>query len=266
MKTEAVIEMLPWDSEHFGCRIARVVPKRLTHSISQEITDQAEKEGVDCLYLLADASDRETIRWAERMRFRLVDIRLNLEAETGAAPPTTRSLAADIPIRLAVQEDLPGLQELSQNAFRDSRFYRDPQFPDALCDRLYERWIENLLTSPSAFVFVSGAPGQPQGYTACRLRDGIGEIDLLSVAPDAKTRGLGRALLEAALRRFAESGADRILSVTQGQNLKAQRVAMRAGIFPVDVQVWYHRWRCDSEAEGMLSPIASSGARSYVNS
>ncbi|MEM7480891.1 MAG: GNAT family N-acetyltransferase [Acidobacteriota bacterium] len=248
MDVRSLVEILAWDSDHFGCRIARVVAKRLTPDLGRQILERVDEEKVDCLYFLAESADQGTVRVAEDLGFRLVDIRLRMEADKAARSLSPRDLPPGISIRPAVEEDLPGLRELSRDTFRHSRFYRDPNFPDTLCDALYEQWIENVFTAESGFVLVAGAPGEPVGYTAGRLQDGVGEFDLLSVAPVAQARGLGQVLVERGIRWFFDAGAERVFTVTQGQNLRTQRVAMRAGIFPIGVEVWYHRWSRDSQS------------------
>jgi dTDP-4-amino-4,6-dideoxy-D-galactose acyltransferase len=239
----SLIEPLAWDSEHFGRRIARVTVERLTEATAAAILAQAEENGVDCLYLLAD-DDPATVRLAEAHGFHLVDVRVTLEAGAGA-DATSAAIAPSpgVPLRAAEAADLPALRALAGASHRASRFYADPGFPDALCNRLYERWIENSIGGWAERVTVAGEPGRPIGYVTCHLDgDEGGRIGLIAVAPEAAGRGVGRALVALALAWFRERGATRVRVVTQGRNLPAQRLYLRAGFLPVETRLWYHRW------------------------
>jgi dTDP-4-amino-4,6-dideoxy-D-galactose acyltransferase len=240
----SLIEPLAWDSEHFGRRIARLRAERLTEEGASSAVAQAAEGGVECLYLLAVADDPATVRLAEAHGFHLVDVRATLEADAGAdAASGAVAPSPGVPLRDAEAADLPALRALAGASHHTSRFYADPGFPDALCDRLYERWIENSVGGWAERVTVAGEPGRPIGYVTCHLDgDEGGRIGLVAVAPEAAGRGVGRALVASALAWFADHGAARARVVTQGRNLPAQRLYLRAGFLPVETRLWYHRW------------------------
>src|SRR5579862_9490160 len=70
---------LPWDSEHFKCRIARLKPSTLTAELLSECIDWCRREKIDCIYWLAQSDHAPSIRIAENNRFNLVDCRMTLE-------------------------------------------------------------------------------------------------------------------------------------------------------------------------------------------
>jgi ribosomal protein S18 acetylase RimI-like enzyme len=55
-------------------------------------------------------------------------------------------------------------------------------------------------------------------------------IDYLGTRPDYRGRGLGRALLLAAMRRMHEADAERVALITMGANERAQRVYRQVGM------------------------------------
>lgn len=232
----ALCRYLAWDSDFFGRRIGRILPPRLTADEMVRALDWAAAEGVEGLYLLADASHRETIRLAEDHGFRFMDLRVLFERATPGPAP------ADPAIRPWEARDLPALRAIARVSYHDSRFYFDEQFPDALCDALYETWIEKSCHGYAEQVLVAEQDGAAAGYITCHLRDGVGEIGLVGVAAVAQGHGLGRGLVLAALDWFARQGVARVTVVTQGRNIVAQRLYQRGGFAVRSVEIWYHRW------------------------
>ena len=229
-------EELPWDSEHFGLKIGRVTQS--SADTPERAVQWATARGLDCLYLLADSGDAETLRSAAAAGFRMVDIRVTLSAGI----PATGDQAG---IRAAVTDDFPLLARLAARSHRDSRFYADGRFPRDRCDALFAAWIERSCTDPgfAGAVFVAGTAGEPVGYITCSIKQGVGDIGLIAVEESHTGRGLGGALLAQAHAWFRLQGVERARVVTQGSNVKALRLYQRAGFRVESVQVWFHWWR-----------------------
>jgi mycothiol synthase len=70
--------------------------------------------------------------------------------------------------------------------------------------------------------------------------DGLGEVYVLGVGPDAQGLGLGNALLVRGLRHLVERGCETVLLYVDGDNTGARRLYERAGFTEHDVDV---QWR-----------------------
>ncbi len=117
-------EVLPWDSEFFGVRVARAGSARLSRDASDRLLEWCAAERVELLYFLADPLP-ETIGEAERSGFGLMDVRIELNvpaAQLAKAP-------ADDAVRPARPDDLQQLRSLAREAHRDSRFFADRRIP-----------------------------------------------------------------------------------------------------------------------------------------
>jgi len=166
------------------------------------------------------------------------------EPETTTVPP--------VRVRPAAAADLPRLRRIAAASHRDSRFYHDRHFDRRRCDALYAGWIETSCADPAGVVLVAAADpaGPPAGYvTAAIGEDGEGRIGLFAVAPDARGRGIGGALVAAVLDWLAARGADPVSVVTQGRNVRAQRHYQRFGMRTRSVELWFHRWWPPAEGE-----------------
>jgi len=241
MKASELCQYLEWDSEFFGRRIARVAGDSLNALAAGKIFNWCEEHSIECLYFLADASDRASSVVAGDNCFRFVDARVTYERQVGDGEGLFEKASE---IRLSGPEDVPALRALAARNHHDSRFYFDPGFPQPVCDALYATWIEKSCHGYADVVFVAEAGGRAAGYVTCHLRDDgeRGEIGLIGVREEAQGKGLGRKLVNEALRWFALKGAHRVTVATQGRNLAAQRLYLKCGFRPASVQFWYHKW------------------------
>lgn len=79
------------------------------------------------------------------------------------------------------------------------------------------------------------------GYHWTKMHgDGLGEVYVLGVGPDAQGLGLGNALLVRGLRHLAERGCETVLLYVDGDNSGARRLYTRGGFTEYDLDV---QWR-----------------------
>jgi dTDP-4-amino-4,6-dideoxy-D-galactose acyltransferase len=237
-------DRLEWDSTFFGVPIARIRANRLCESLATRIEAWAEAQGIRCLYFLADLDDIPTVRLAEQRGYRLVDVKVTYEvglaALTRVIPKSQLPQPLQPPVmRIAVAEDVPALRAIALKSYRGTRFYNDPDFPDAQCDELYATWIERSVHGWADRVFALGPLGAPYGYITCH-RDG--RMGLSGVRADMRGRGYGLALYQAAFDWFTSERVEPIRLITQGANVRAQRLFQQFGGRITGIALWYHRW------------------------
>jgi dTDP-4-amino-4,6-dideoxy-D-galactose acyltransferase len=231
---------LDWDSEFFGLRIARVQPRSLDEETTKGVLSWCEENSIDCLYFLAEASDKTSASLAEDNGFRFVDVRVAYERPLGQGNDFGERSAN---IRPCVAEDIPVLREIAGSSHYDSRFYFDSRFSKPACDALYETWIEKSCMGYADAVLVAEVEGRAAGYISLHLKEGnVGQIGLVGVRAGAQGQGLGKNLISESLRWFAGKGVERVVVVTQRRNLAAQRIYQKFGFTLASVEVWYHRW------------------------
>jgi ribosomal protein S18 acetylase RimI-like enzyme len=215
----------------------------------QEALAWCRTENIDCLYFLADP-DPVTVALAETAHFRLVDVRVTLEAFPQNARPPAEVAPTRPPIRPPIRPwepaDISRLRSIAAASHLGSRFYRDRHFPVERCGDLYSTWIERSCGAKEAQVFVAEFSGTAAGYISCHaaIRDTAreGSIGLLGVADEARDRGFGRNLVLYALEWFRDRSMNSVTVVTQGHNVAAQRLYQKAGFITRSEQLWYHYW------------------------
>lgn len=242
----ACCELLPWDTEHFGCRIARVCGDTLSPEQAWQIDGWCRSRQVRGLYFLARADDPATVRAAEQNGLALADVRVTLERLlTDGHKQPCPALPEGFCIRPAESGDLPGLQAMARTGHRDTRFFSDPHFDQARAEELYSKWITLEVQGRAQAVLVAApATNQPVGYVSCHWDPARqeGQIGLVGVSPEHRGRGIGKNLLRAAMGWYRQRAARRVTVVTQGKNRAAQRLYQQGGFVSLDLQLWYHKW------------------------
>ncbi len=234
-------ELLVWDTEFFGVRIARAVQSQLTDQRVADIRTWCSQHKIACLYFVADLNHAVTTQLAEQNGFNLVDVRLTFECKTGSLPP-------NITTRPVKESDVPAIINIAKTSFTDTRFYFDSRFPREKCQLLYEVWTQKScnrsLTGDGVNVLVATINGTIAGFITCETDRpaGMGSIGLIGVAPSHRGKGMGGSLVAAALSWFSAQQVERTRVVTQARNLAAQRLYQHAGFVTTDVKLYYHLW------------------------
>jgi dTDP-4-amino-4,6-dideoxy-D-galactose acyltransferase len=245
MEHSAECEYLEWDSEFFRRRIARVTLSRIDETLADRIENWCSEQAIECLYFLADSSDVETIRLAQRRGFRFVDTKVTFEYGLDRAG---ERVTTQFTLRSAKESDIAALRKLARVAHTDSRFYYDGNFPVDRCNALYETWIEKSCGGWADKVFVGDIFGTAEAYLTChQASSGSGRIGLVGVSEKARGKGLGTALVSHAVRWFQQEGVENIRVVTQSRNLAAQRLYQKCGFVPISTEIWFHRWFSEKE-------------------
>jgi len=209
-----------------------------------QVLEEAQQEGIRCLYYEADSNDAVSIALAEANGFKLVDVRITLEtASSGDLPPRP---ARDIMLESLGRKRSRPLARMARETSRVSRYRFDTDFPPDASERLYDIWLRNSCSGYADKVFVAELEGGPVGFITCKVSQEEGRIVLVGV--DDRFGGVGweppwltrRSIgLEAKV-----SNACRV--VTQGRNIQSQRLYHAAGFNTVSVTLFYHKWFNDS--------------------
>jgi dTDP-4-amino-4,6-dideoxy-D-galactose acyltransferase len=241
LTTPFFAEILPWDTNFFGFRVARVRGEQLTEASADQIDAWCGEQDVRCLYFLCDAAQFAITSTAEQHGFHFVDLRMTLDMSLDV-PANVPVASANI--RPANTQDIATLQRIAGEVHRDTRFSYDPNFPDDLVSALYQTWIKVDIEGKAEQVLVAEEEGVPVGYVTCHLDPDIqnGRIGLVGVDNRVQGKGLGRALILNALEWFRSQQMRTVSVVTQGRNYAAQRLYQRCGFRTQSIKLWYHKW------------------------
>ncbi len=135
-----------------------------------------------------------------------------------------------IALTKASRSDLDRLKILTKDAFTDTRVVRDPNYPWGKVDRFYYEWVKNSVCNKRQAVFLAKENDSEElaGFVICDVSNGIGFIDLISVKRRKRGRGIGAALVGAAMNWFSENSREAEVR-TQISNTAAVETFMKGG-------------------------------------
>jgi GNAT superfamily N-acetyltransferase len=147
----------------------------------------------------------------------------------------------NVRVRPASHEDIPALVELVQSIDTTSGLFSGKPLHDPSSAHLSERFAE-ILDSDRVLLVAADEAGEVIGMLAAR-DDEIGAIELtpvlhvthLMVEPQHRRRGVGRALLAAAVRLADERGIEHVLSTAAAGSREGNRYLARIGFAPLVV-------------------------------
>jgi dTDP-4-amino-4,6-dideoxy-D-galactose acyltransferase len=136
------LELLPWDSEHFGFQVARLCRTNMAPTVLREVLRAARQQGVYLVYWAADPV-LDVPGWLlSEFRGSLVDQKATFACRL--APVPHDEIAIPSPYEVAeIPRGRPcrRLVGLALKAGAQSRFRSDPRISAEASSRLYEVWI-----------------------------------------------------------------------------------------------------------------------------
>jgi len=148
----------------------------------------------------------------------------------------------NVRVRPATSEDVEALSTLVQSIDTTTGPFSGKPLQDASSEHLAARFTEIVERADRRLLVAVDESGTVVGMLASR-RDDVGAIDLtpvlhvthLMVAPSARRRGVGRALLAAAVHLADELGVEHVLATAAAGSREGNRYLARIGFAPLVV-------------------------------
>jgi ribosomal protein S18 acetylase RimI-like enzyme len=232
------LRRLDWDTTFFGSTMGTLVLTRphrsegtatRVDSLERDLVillARARAEGYAHLIFRVPADDLPAAWAAEQAGLRLVDVGVDSTCSLETAPLLD---SPEVPIRSARSDDVPVLRDLGAESFLLSRFSVDPFFTSGQVQAFHREWIKNLCGGLAQGILVCELEGELAGFVTCALTGDEGRIPLIATRAGYRRRGLGRGLVNAALRWFTEAGIRVAHVKTQAHNYPALALYHRAG-------------------------------------
>jgi dTDP-4-amino-4,6-dideoxy-D-galactose acyltransferase len=256
--TSGPLEVLAWDSEHFGFPVGRLTDPDMAPADLHGALNVARNRGLRLVYWSA-APDRAAPEPILREYAGFLADRKATFAVDPIPVPAVEEAAG--PIRVAPwprQAPSESLLRLGVAAGLHSRYQVDPRMPAGAFERLYRIWTARSASGNLADALLvaafPGDPADPLGMVTISQDGESGQIGLIAVREDARGRGMGALLIRAAHRWMLDHGARRARVVTQFDNGAACRIYERAGYRLSELRNFYHFWLHEPSVIGPHAP------------
>lgn len=235
-------QILEWDSEFFGFKVARILPERLQTGELEETLVELARDGVSLSYWASDPEDEASQEAARSLGGFLADRKVTYVID--ADEMRARTVSPEVMVEPYLAETTtPELEELALQAGIYSRFRVDPRMPAGGFEELYRLWISYSVSGKIADrVLVVRESGRIVGMVTLGCKAGRADIGLVAVDASMRGKSLGCALVNAAQQWALDNGFDEAQVVTQGENEAACRLYEKAGYRVNKVENIYHFW------------------------
>lgn len=258
------LQLLDWDSRHFGIPVAQITRPDLDDASVEEALAGARRDGIRLLYWAAPP--RRVLPDAVLQKYvgKLVDRKVVFER---ALPRIEACHATPNGMRIVAYPKGPpsdALLALGVAAGQYSRFKVDQRIPPDKFRGLYETWIEGSTSGRLAdevLVACASGDGTPVGMITLAKKGSAGNIGLIAVSEVVRGRGVGLWLLKQGHGWMTAKGLSTVTVVTQCDNLPACKLYERGGYRVKSVHDVYHFWPSVPRPDFSVEiPIGTCGA------
>ena len=235
-----LFEILEWDSQFFGWKVARLNDPKLSVSELPPVLSALNAQGARLVYWArAEAlNDDEAVALGGR----LVDEKTTYAMDLRSCPDIA---LADVQGVEPHDPSMPkaDLIALALQSAAYSRFGVDPDIPTEKAQGLYRIWMERSLRREIAQeVLVLREGERVVGMVTLGEKSGRADIGLIAVDASSRGKQHGQKLVRAAQQWFVAQGHERAQVVTQGRNAPACRLYEKCGYALEKREYFYHFW------------------------
>lgn len=252
----AAVVFLPWDTKHFGVKMAKIdyfmtlgsyrQAVTLKESLLSSLIKLCRDKGFVYLSCRIDAGDICGVHALEKNGFLLMDTIVTYVFNRHKHHiPDIRGIHK---IRLFRESDLPALLDIAGRAFSKDRFHLDTHISPKKSNSLFKEWVkDSCAKKDSNKVFVAQKGAEVTGFLAFELNKELERLSgykiaghgLSAVSPQAK--GAYISLVKAAVEDIALH-YDCLEFDTQLNNYEVTRVWQKFDFDCIRVKHTFHRW------------------------
>ena len=239
----AFIEILEFDTNHFGIRIARmnnVTPEELERAL-----DESARSGVKLLIHRCSMDNFDLVHSLEKHGFELMDTIVRFHLNLAGTEIT--SVPGSAVIRPHAKNEVDDIAEVARAAFAEGvdHFHCDLRLDRAKCDALYAEWARNscLDRNLADEVLVAEMDRRVAGLLTLRLVSSkVGDGTLFGVAPQFQGKGVGKALMVAGINWCKAHDLEWMEEGTQVNNYASQSLWTGLGFRVYASWHTFHKW------------------------
>jgi len=236
-------EEAPWDSAIFGAPVLQIsrILVRDKDAAQDMLAFEADRDRLRVALVSCRMSCdqmRESILLEQR-GFRFIEMLYQpVLADLHAVP---RQVETGLVVEKACQAQLPILEGIAGQAFRNERFHVDPLLDPALGDQRYRSWVRNSFAHASQRLW---AIRDTERIVAFFVTEMLGEgtcyWHLNAVARECQGQGYGKRVWQLMIEHARKQGASRIRTSIVARNYRVLNLYARLGFrFPQPLMTFH---------------------------
>lgn len=229
-------EILDWDSEFFGFKVARI-SSNISQKYYKELISELYHFNVELIYFNSSFDPSESEFYSILKIDEVVELSKELKLKKNFHPKVKFFNQSEATLEM---------KNLVRRIARRSRFYFDDNITTAKVYKLYDIWLDKSVNGIGAdTVLVYEENNKIKGFATVKVNEnnGVGVIPLMGVESKSEGKGISFMLMEAIESYLLEKKCSILRSSTQAKNLKALKVYERFGIKCESGSVINHLWR-----------------------
>lgn len=236
-----VIKLLNWDSDFFGFPISLLNVKYLTINIQKLVDSFVVKNNIRLVQYLCNCHDDKSVYVAEKNGYHFCDIRLTFQLSLNKF---SKFEVLDDSVKLATEGDLPYLIKMTENLYKNSRYFFDGNFELNKVNDFYSKWISGAVFGTfDDECYALYQFEKPIAFCTIRYSSlNKAHIGLFGVDVNFIGKGFGKKLINTVISILKCKDIVIVEVVTQGRNYGAQRLYQSAGFVTKETELWYHKW------------------------
>ena len=239
---EQNVAHLDWDTNFFGFGVARIMQADLDDAELSQILGILRSRSYRLVYWQIPASRSQLSLMAQARGGFLADEKITYVKElVEASGPRYAATYTINPYSSSVPDE--AMIKLALQSAEHSRFRHDPIISQDLCDKLFTYWVTRSVSKEIAWeVLVASEQNELLGFITLGEKGVRADIGLVAVADFVRGKGIGKALVTNAGKKFLEKGYAHVQVVTQKRNLGACGLYSSCGYKIESVENVFHFW------------------------
>ena len=231
-------EILSWDTDFFGCKVAKVNLNNLDYQSLTDVIKELKNDGVQWVYGFGN----NECAFAQELGGLLVDEKTTYLTNTLKLSTQLLPYANVIPYPHSTPT--PELYELALESGKYSRFLIDPKSGFENFKRLYYKWMENCVNKQIALeTFIYQVDNKIVGFIAVGEKNKRGDLIIAAIDPKLQGKGIGTQLYHTGCQFLLNKGFSTIQAVIQSQNIPIIKLYSKIGLEKIEkIEYVYHFW------------------------
>ena len=237
-------EILDWDTNHFGFKVARLVTD--SEAEAREAFSRCEAEDVKMMIIRCGTDNIRLAQFFESAGCRLMDTLVQYELEIRADTPI--EFVSPAKVRSFRKDEVEAIASIAAAAFESyiDHFHADPLLPKEKSDALYIEWARNSCFQPHLAddVLVAVIDDKVIGFATMKAESPeVAEGVLFAVSPEGRGKGVYSDMIAGGMGWCREKGIARMRVATQINNYAVQRAWVKHGFRLMRSNYTFHYWR-----------------------